>query len=60
MVNVENGEDLASVAYDYPHGVMDESLPDGTPLGPDWALQHPTDYLEVLRETIPAVLKNLE
>lgn len=57
LVNVENGEELASVAYDYPHGVMDESLPDGTPLGPDWALQHPTDYLEVLRETIPAVLK---
>ena len=37
---------------------MDEYLPDGvTRLGPDWALQHPMDYLEVLYETIPAVLK---
>lgn len=57
LVNVENGEELASATYDYPHGVMDKCLPDGTPLEPDWALQHPKDYLEVLRETIPAVLK---
>ena len=52
-----NGKELASCAYDYPHGVMDRSLPDGTPLGQDWALQHPQDYLDVLTNTIPQILK---
>ena len=36
---------------------MDTALPDGTPLGQDWALQDPQDYLDVLYTTIPAVLK---
>lgn len=57
LVDVETGEELASSVYEYPHGVMDTALPDGTPLSHDWALQHPTDYVEVLGNTIPAVLK---
>lgn len=57
IVNIENGEEVAVSVFEYPHGVMDEKLPDGTPLGVDWALQHPQDYLEVFRETIPAVMK---
>jgi len=57
LVNVANGEELASAVYEYPHAVMDERLPDGTELGPDWALQHPQDYLDVLAHTIPDVLK---
>ena len=57
LVNVSTGEELASSVLDYPHAVMDRALPDGTPLMPDWALQHPQDYLDVLSHTIPAVLK---
>lgn len=57
LVDVKTGEELASSVYDYPHAVMDRTLPDGTPLGHDWALQHPQDYLDVLAHTIPAVLK---
>ncbi|GAA4297429.1 ribulokinase [Anaerocolumna aminovalerica] len=57
LVGVETGEIIAQAVKEYTHGVMDECLPDGTKLGPDWALQHPEDYLEVLEETIPAVLK---
>ncbi len=57
IVNVENGEEVAVSVFEYPHGVMDEKLPDGTSLGIDWALQHPQDYLDVFRETIPAVMK---
>lgn len=53
----KEGRELASCAYDYPHGVMDRSLPDGTPLGADWALQHPQDYLDVLANTIPQILR---
>lgn len=58
LVEVETGNILATAVKNYTHSVMDEYLPDGkTRLEPDWALQHPADYLEVLGETIPAVLK---
>jgi L-ribulokinase len=57
LVNVENGDEVAVSVFEYPHGVMDEKLPDGTKLGVDWALQHPTDYMDVFHITIPAVLK---
>lgn len=60
LVNVETGEECASAVLDYPHAVMDRTLPDGTPLGLDWALQHPADYLEVLRTTVPKVLQLAE
>ena len=57
LVNVENGEELASAVYEYPHAVMDTTLPSGKQLAPDWALEHPQDYLNVFSTTIPAVLK---
>ncbi|MDF1495673.1 ribulokinase [Caproiciproducens sp. CPB-2] len=57
LVDVQTGKELASSVYEYPHGVMDKNLPDGTPLGHDWALQDPQDYLDVLADTIPAILK---
>jgi len=58
LVEVETGKEVATAVKVYPHGVMDEYLPDGvTKLEPDWALQHPQDYLDVLSETIPAVLR---
>lgn len=58
LVEVETGKEIASAVKVYKHGVMDEYLPDGkTKLGLDWALEHPQDYLDVLSETIPAVLK---
>ena len=57
LVDVATGEEVATAVKEYPHGVMDEYLPDGkTKLDPDWALEHPRDYLDVLQETIPAVL----
>ncbi len=57
LVNVASGDEVASTTFDYPHSVMDKTLPDGTNLGADWALQHPQDYLDVFANTIPAVLK---
>lgn len=57
LVEVETGNMIAQAVKEYTHGVMDEYLPDGvTKLEPDWALQHPLDYLEVLETAIPAVL----
>lgn len=57
LVDVTDGTIVAQAVKEYTHGVMDEYLPDGTKLAPDWALQHPQDYLEVVEVTVPAVLK---
>ena len=57
IVNAQTGEELASSVFDYPHAVMDEYLPSGKKLGNDWALQHPQDYLDVIYNTIPDVMK---
>jgi L-ribulokinase len=37
--------------------VLTDALPDGTPLGHDWALQVPGDYLEVLQRAVPAAVR---
>ncbi|QMV43154.1 ribulokinase [Cohnella cholangitidis] len=58
LVDLSNGHEIADHVTPYPHGVIDEILPtSGQALENDWALQHPDDYLEVLRRSIPAVLK---
>ena len=58
LVDVANGEEVATAVHRYANGVIDEKLP-GTDirLPPDWALQDPKDYLEVFRQAIPAVLR---
>jgi L-ribulokinase len=57
LVDTTTGEEVAVAVHEYSHGVMDEKLPDGTPLGVDWALQHPQDYLDVFSTAIPRVMK---
>jgi L-ribulokinase len=53
LVNAKDGTVISRASMDYPHGVMDSYLPDGaTKLEPDWVLQYPLDYLEVLTKTI--------
>jgi len=57
LVEVANGHEIATAVKDYTHGVMDKYLPDGiTKLASNWALQHPSDWLEVFNKTIPAVI----
>ena len=51
-----DGREIAISELAYPHAVMDKSLPCGKKLPDQFALQHPEDYLEVLRTTIPDVL----
>lgn len=58
LVDVADGCEVATATYDYSNAVMDTKLPDGTPLGPDWALQDPADYLRGLAQTIPAIIKS--
>ena len=58
LVDVSNGAELASQVYPYANGVIDEKLPGSNlPLPPEWALQDPQDYLETLKQTVPAVLQ---
>lgn len=58
VVRVRDGEELASAVHEYTHGVIDRQLPGGeTPLPPDWALQHPDDWCEVLRTAVPAAVR---
>lgn len=59
IVDVTTGKELATAVHEYCNGVIDEYIP-GTRirLDPDWALQDPNDYLEVFKNTIPAVLKD--
>ncbi len=58
LVEVDTGKEVISAVKEYTHGVMDELLPGGkVKLKPDWALEHPNDYLEVLKQTIPEVLE---
>ena len=58
VVDVADGHELGTAVYEYPHAVMSESLPDGRKLPPDWALQHPQDYLDGLTFTIQQAMKD--
>ena len=58
LVDVSNGNLAASSIFNYPHGIITEKLPgSNVPLGPDYALQHPQDYLTTLQRTVPNLLK---
>lgn len=55
LIDSDSGAALCSAVFEYPHGIMTEQLPDGTPLPPDWALQDPEDYWMALREVTHAL-----
>ncbi|MGG1572203.1 ribulokinase [Fictibacillus sp. NRS-1165] len=57
LVDAATGKEIATNVTVYKHGVMDKKLPGGTVLEADWALQHPEDYFDVLRESVPAILR---
>jgi L-ribulokinase len=54
VVRVRDGAELGTAVHEYRHGVMDAVLAaTGEPLPPDWALQDPEDYRDVLRHAVP-------
>ncbi|MFN2186209.1 MAG: FGGY family carbohydrate kinase, partial [Anaerolineae bacterium] len=58
LVDVADGREVATAIHAYGDGVIDEVLPKtDVELPHDFALQNPADYVEVLRVTIPAVLR---
>jgi L-ribulokinase len=59
VVRVSDGAELGTSVHEYRHGVMDRELAaTGEQLPPDWALQDPADYLDVLKTAVPAALRD--
>ncbi|MEV1142189.1 ribulokinase [Micromonospora sp. NPDC049799] len=57
VVRVSDGAEVGTAVHEYRHGVIESALPGGGPaLPPDWALQDPEDYRDVLRHAVPAAL----
>ena len=57
LVETASGREVATAVRDYPHGVIDAALPgSGVRLDPDWALQHPRDYIDCLGATVREVM----
>ncbi|MFI2651663.1 ribulokinase [Micromonospora fulviviridis] len=57
VVRIGDGAELGTAVHEYRHGVIDSSLPGAAvPLPPDWALQDPEDYRDVLRHAVPAAV----
>lgn len=57
VVRVSDGAELATATYDYPHAVVVDHLPgDSRALPPEWALQVPQDYVDVLKNAVPQAI----
>lgn len=58
IVDVRTGEEVAEAVHSYKHGFIEDTLPaTGEKLPPDWTLQDPQDYLEVLAAAVPEALR---
>ena len=58
VVRVSDGAEIATATHEYSHGVMDTHLAStGKKLPPEWALQVPTDYTDVLRTAVPEAVR---
>src|SRR5450759_4281729 len=57
LVRVADGEEIAWSVVPYANGVMDRKLPCGTALGHDWALQDPRDYITMIQQGVPKVMR---
>lgn len=56
VVSVSDGSELGSAVHEYRHAVLSDRMPDGTRLPPEWALQVPQDYRDVLIDAVPRAL----
>lgn len=58
LVSLDDGEILADHVTPYKYGVIDDVLPGSDlKLNHEWALQNPNDYIDVITNSIPEVLK---
>lgn len=52
LISTATGTVVETHIAAYAHGVMTEALPDKTPLGADWALQHAPDYTDAAADVL--------
>ena len=57
VVSVSDGREIDSAVCEYSRAVMDGKLSSGEKLPPEWALQDPNDYVEVLKRAVPEALR---
>lgn len=57
VVEIGTGRELGTATMEYPHAVMDRQLPCGKKLAPDWALQHPQDYVDCMKHIVPEAIR---
>ena len=58
LVDVETGNEIATASDNYRHAVIDETMVySEKKLPPDYALQHPQDYLDSLETSMKKVLE---
>jgi L-ribulokinase len=57
IVRAHDGEELGSAVHEYPHAVIERTLPSsGAELPPQWALQDPADWVQSLQVAVPAAV----
>jgi L-ribulokinase len=58
LIDVKTGKEVATTEREYTHGFIEDTLPGtGEKLMPDWTLQHPQDYLDVMDQTVSEVIR---
>jgi len=58
LAGTRSGRVAGEAVVNYPHGVITDRLPGGkTPLGRDWAVQHPDDYLRCMTRATKQAVK---
>ena len=61
VVRVADGAEVRSAVHEYRHGVLERRLDvngrAGQELPPDWAVQVPHDYIEVLQRVVPDAVR---
>ncbi len=59
LIDVSNGKEAALSNYTYLNGIIADRLPNtDIELDEGWALQHPRDYINALKRTVPKLLKD--
>ena len=59
VVRLSDGALLGGAVHEYEHGVMDKVLTaTGEHLPPEWALQDPADYIEVVKTAVPEAVRS--
>ncbi|MEU0155635.1 ribulokinase [Micromonospora fulviviridis] len=57
VVRISDGAEVGSAVHEFPHAVVTDALPTGEALPPEWALQVPQDYREVLQVAVPQAVR---